>query len=88
MPLPSVAPTGAAGVRFPPSASIRPLRLSGIITALATPFTATGALDRDAWRRLLQCQLDAGVQAVVVAGSTGEAAALDEAEYDRLLTRP
>ena len=61
------------------------MRLSGIITALATPFTATGALDRDAWRRLLQCQLDAGVQAVVVAGSTGEAAALDEAEYDRLL---
>ena len=61
------------------------MRLSGIITALATPFTATGALDRDAWRQLLQCQLDAGVQAVVVAGSTGEAAALDEAEYDRLL---
>lgn len=61
------------------------MRLSGIITALATPFTASGALDREALRRLLQRQLDGGVQAVVVAGSTGEAAALDEAEYDRLL---
>lgn len=70
---------------FRHSASTRPLRLSGIITALATPFTATGALDRDAWRQLLQRQLDGGVQAVVVAGSTGEAAALDDAEYDRLL---
>lgn len=61
------------------------MRLSGIITALATPFTASGALDREALRRLLQRQLDGGVQAVVVAGSTGEAAALDEDEYDRLL---
>jgi len=61
------------------------LTLSGSITALATPFTATGELDLDAWRRLLQGQLDGGTQAVVVAGSTGEAAALADAEYDTLL---
>jgi 4-hydroxy-tetrahydrodipicolinate synthase len=61
------------------------LRISGSITALATPFTADGALDLDAWRRLLQQQLDGGTQAVVVAGSTGEAAALSDEEYDTLL---
>lgn len=61
------------------------MRLSGSITALATPFTASGELDLDGWRRLLQAQLDGGTQAIVVAGSTGEAAALYDAEYDALL---
>jgi len=61
------------------------VRIYGSITALATPFTAAGELDLDAWRRLLQLQLDGGTQGVVVAGSTGEAAALYDAEYDTLL---
>jgi 4-hydroxy-tetrahydrodipicolinate synthase len=61
------------------------LRLAGSITALATPFTAAGELDLDAWRRLLQLQLDGGTQALVVAGSTGEAAALYEPEFELLL---
>ena len=58
---------------------------SGLITALATPFDEAGALDLDAWRRLLEWQLAAGVDGVVVAGSTGEASMLDEGEYDALL---
>jgi len=61
------------------------LRISGSITALATPFTAAGEVDLDGWRRLLQLQLDGGTQGVVVAGSTGEAASLYDAEYDLLL---
>jgi 4-hydroxy-tetrahydrodipicolinate synthase len=61
------------------------VRISGSITALATPFTAAGELDLDAWRRLLQLQLDGGTQGVVVAGSTGEAAMLYDVEYDTLL---
>lgn len=61
------------------------MRLSGSITALATPFTAAGEIDLDAWRRLLQAQLEGGTQALVVAGSTGEAAALFDVEYDALL---
>jgi len=61
------------------------LRLSGSITALATPFNAAGELDLEAWQRLLQQQLDGGTEAVVVAGSTGEAAALYDAEFDLLL---
>lgn len=62
-----------------------PLRIEGSITALATPFTAAGALDLPAWKRLLDQQLAGGTQAVVVAGSTGEAAAMDEAEFEAIL---
>lgn len=61
------------------------MQLSGSITALATPFTAAGELDLDAWRRLLRMQREAGTQGVVVAGSTGEAAALDDIEFDTIL---
>lgn len=61
------------------------LSLSGSITALATPFTVAGDLDLDAWRRLLVQQLEGGTQGIVVAGSTGEAAALSDDEYDSLL---
>jgi len=61
------------------------LRLSGSITALATPFLADGALDLQAWERMLLKQKAAGTSAVVVAGSTGEAAALTDNEFDTLL---
>ncbi|WP_411832447.1 4-hydroxy-tetrahydrodipicolinate synthase [Pseudoxanthomonas mexicana] len=61
------------------------MSLSGSITALATPFGTTGELDLDAWRRLLKQQIDGGTQGVVVAGSTGEAAALTDEEYEKLL---
>ncbi len=61
------------------------LSITGLITALATPFRDDGALDDDAWQRLLALQLEGGVQGVVVAGSTGEAATLSDDEYDSLL---
>ena len=61
------------------------MRLSGSITALATPFGVDGEIDFDAWQRLLAMQLDGGTQGVVVAGSTGEAAALYDSEFDALL---
>ncbi|QOY61967.1 4-hydroxy-tetrahydrodipicolinate synthase [Lysobacter sp. H21R4] len=61
------------------------MRLSGSITALATPFDVDGELDLDAWARLIDLQLEGGTQAVVVAGSTGEAAALLDSEFDVLL---
>ncbi|MGV8943814.1 4-hydroxy-tetrahydrodipicolinate synthase [Thermomonas sp.] len=62
------------------------MQLSGSITALATPFTAAGDLDLPAWQRLLEAQLAAGTHAIVVAGSTGEAAALFDAEFDTLIS--
>ncbi len=65
--------------------SLPKMALSGIVTALATPFLADGSLDRAGWKWLLERQLAGGVQGVVVAGSTGEAATLEEDEYDALL---
>lgn len=60
--------------------------LSGSICALATPFRAVDdALDLDACGRLIDYQLAGGTHALAIAGSTGEAAALDEAEFSALL---
>jgi 4-hydroxy-tetrahydrodipicolinate synthase len=59
--------------------------LSGSITALATPFDTAGGIDFDAWQRLLDLQLAGGTRGIVVAGSTGEAAALSDEEFVRLL---
>ncbi|NII11819.1 4-hydroxy-tetrahydrodipicolinate synthase [Oleiagrimonas sp. C23AA] len=61
------------------------MNIRGSICALATPFGDDGALDLDAFRRLIEQQIEAGTQALVVAGSTGEAHFLEHAEYERLL---
>ena len=61
------------------------LSIRGSICALATPFMADGALDLAAFGRLLDYQLAGGTQALVVAGSTGEAHMLEAGEFDRLL---
>jgi 4-hydroxy-tetrahydrodipicolinate synthase len=61
------------------------LNIRGSICALVTPFTAEGALDLGSYARLLDQQLAGGTQALVVAGSTGEAHMLEAAEFDRLL---
>ncbi|MGH8041620.1 MAG: 4-hydroxy-tetrahydrodipicolinate synthase [Rudaea sp.] len=59
-------------------------KIAGSICALATPFRGD-ALDLDAFSALIDYQLAGGTQALVVAGSTGEAHALDADEFDRLL---
>ena len=59
--------------------------IRGSICALVTPFAADGALDLAAFGRLIDYQLDGGTQALVVAGSTGEAHMLEHDEFDRLL---
>jgi len=61
------------------------LNIRGSICALVTPFVADGALDLPAFGRLLDYQLAGGTQALVVAGSTGEAHMLEHDEFDRLL---
>lgn len=61
------------------------MNIRGSICALATPFAVDGALDLAAFGRLLDYQLAGGTQALVVAGSTGEAHMLEHDEFDRLL---
>ena len=61
------------------------MEIVGSLCAIVTPYAADGTLDLAAFQRLLTRQLDAGTQGIVVAGSTGEAHMLDEAEYEHLL---
>jgi 4-hydroxy-tetrahydrodipicolinate synthase len=62
------------------------LNLSGSICALATPFhAASDALDLDAFGRLVEFQIGAGTRGLVVAGSTGEGAALEAEEFFELV---
>ncbi len=57
-----------------------------LVTALVTPFRDGGAsLDLDGYGRLAAMQLQHGCDQVLVAGTTGEAASLDEHERTALL---
>ncbi|HZR11821.1 MAG TPA: dihydrodipicolinate synthase family protein [Acidimicrobiia bacterium] len=58
---------------------------TGVGVALVTLFDDTGALDTPATAELAARLVDLGVRAVVVAGSTGEAATLDRTERIELL---
>lgn len=62
-------------------------RFHGMSPALATPFTATDALDLDRLDVLIDGYLSCGVHGISVAGSQGEFFALDEAEHIALLER-
>jgi 4-hydroxy-tetrahydrodipicolinate synthase len=57
----------------------------GVITAMATPFEPGGAVDERAARRLAAHLVEHGSHGLVVAGSTGEAATLDDEEHISLL---
>lgn len=57
----------------------------GCATALVTPFQ-NGSLDKTSFLRLLRRQIESGVDALVVAGTTGESPTLTDAEKRWLFT--
>ena len=59
---------------------------TGTATALVTPFL-DGAVNYPLFEQLLRRQLDAGIEAVVIAGTTGESATLSDEEKLELFTR-
>jgi 4-hydroxy-tetrahydrodipicolinate synthase len=59
--------------------------IGGVITAMATPFDQGGRVDEGAARSLAAYLVEHGSHGVVVAGSTGEAATLDDDEHISLL---
>jgi 4-hydroxy-tetrahydrodipicolinate synthase len=65
-------------------ASMKALR-PGMWTALVTPFAQDGSVDFLSFRKLVQRQLDAGVQALVPCGTTGEATTLLDSEKTELV---
>lgn len=54
--------------------------LSGVLTALVTPFDSEGAVDEACLRRVVDRSIDGGVHGVVPCGSTGEFSSLSSAE--------
>jgi len=60
-------------------------RLSGVFTALVTPFKENGHLDLDAFEALLDAQLAAGVTGLVPVGTTGEAPTLNDDERSQII---
>lgn len=56
----------------------------GVMTALVTPFK-NNKIDEEAFRAHLERQIEAGVDGVVPAGSTGEAATLSVAEHKKVI---
>lgn len=59
----------------------------GAATALLTPFHSDGrAIDYEAFGRLIDWQIAEGIDGLVVAGTTGETAAISEQEHQELIT--
>ena len=59
--------------------------IRGVLTAMVTPFDESGAVDEPAARSLARFLVENGSHGVVVAGSTGEAATLNDDEHISLL---
>jgi 4-hydroxy-tetrahydrodipicolinate synthase len=57
------------------------VELGSILTAMVTPFDASGRVDEVAAVRLLRHLMENGSDGVVVCGTTGEAATLDDDEH-------
>src|SRR4051794_10956741 len=58
--------------------------IGGVLTAMVTPFDATGGVDEAATVRLMRHLLDHGSDGLVIAGTTGEGATLTDDEKIRL----
>jgi 4-hydroxy-tetrahydrodipicolinate synthase len=61
------------------------LRLRGAFTALVTPFAGDGAVDEAAFVRLVERQIDLGIDGLVPCGTTGESPTTSHEEDDRLI---
>lgn len=63
---------------------MKPL-FSGVGTALVTPFASDDSIDFELFGRLIDRQIDAGIPALIVCGTTGEPATMSEAEQDAVI---
>ena len=61
------------------------MTLSGVFTALITPFNSDGSVDWAAYERLVERQVSAGVAGVVPVGTTGESPTLTTDEKQRAI---
>ena len=59
--------------------------MRGCATALVTPFKSDGSIDEEALTRLIEYQIDNGVELLVPCGTTGESATMTEEEDQRVI---
>lgn len=59
--------------------------LEGLATAMITPFFDNGGVNYEAFAKMIDKQLAAGTDALVIAGTTGEPAAMTEEEIEELM---
>ncbi len=57
----------------------------GVYTALITPFTREGNIDEEAFGRLIENQIESGIDGLVPCGTTGESPTLSHTEHDRVI---
>ncbi len=57
----------------------------GIATALITPMHADGSVDYEAFGKLIDWQIECGIDALVIAGTTGEGSTLTDEEHREVI---
>lgn len=62
-------------------------RFQGSMVAMATPMRGDGVVDDAALARLVEFHVEAGTDAIVAVGTTGESATLSHAEHDAVIAR-
>ena len=60
---------------------------AGSLVAIVTPMEPDGRIDYGAWERLLEFHIENGTAGIVVGGTTGESATLEDAELRELVAR-
>lgn len=60
------------------------MQFKGAFTALVTPFS-NGQLDEEAYRKLIEWQIQSGINGVVPCGTTGESATMSHEEHKRVI---
>ena len=58
---------------------------TGMATALVTPMTADGSIDYEAFGRFIDFQIESGINALVVMGTTGENATIEYPEQKEII---
>ncbi len=59
--------------------------LTGVFTAIVTPFTDSGKIDEESYAKLIQKQIKAGISGIVPCGTTGESPTLSHQEHDHMI---
>ena len=58
---------------------------TGSAVAIITPFNNDGSINYEAFKNMVEAQIDDGTDGIVVAGTTGEASTIDDAEQIKLI---